>query len=92
MPDLSILSTSRIITLTFAVALGELAMFVPVTYLASYAMAHNQSPQFAYRLLTLLNVSSLLGRWIPRYLRDKLGFFNSQIAVTIMCLTSVLAL
>ena len=92
LPDLSVLREGRVAVMTMGACFIELAFFIPVTYLPSYAIANGQSSQDAYRLLTLLNVGSLIGRWIPGYLGDKLGRFNAQISALVLCLVATLTI
>ncbi|KAF2651150.1 MFS transporter, MCP family, solute carrier family 16, member 10 [Lophiostoma macrostomum CBS 122681] len=92
LPDLTVLLEARVLALTCGVFFVELAFFVPVTYLSSYALRKGLSTQTSFLLLTILNVGSLLGRWLPGYLGDKLGRFNTQIVAISACLAAILGL
>jgi predicted MFS family arabinose efflux permease len=92
LPDLTNLRQPRIVFITFGACFIELAFFIPVTYLPSYAIANGHSSEDAYRLLTFLNIGSLIGRLLPGYLGDNLGRFNTQIGALISCLIAVLTL
>ncbi|CAK7235803.1 hypothetical protein SEUCBS140593_009404 [Sporothrix eucalyptigena] len=69
-----------------------LGLFIPMTYIASYAQAQGMSLHTAYLMVTLMNVGSLLGRWLPGWLGDKLGRFNTQVAALSLCLVSILGI
>jgi MFS family permease len=64
----------------------EWALFVPITYLTTFAVATGaMSPAFSYQLLAIFNAGSCIGRWVPGFLADKLGRFNSMIAALAIC-------
>ena len=67
----------------------EWALFVPLTYLTSYAIAQGVPATFSYQLLAILNVGSVFGRGAPGFLADKFGRFNTMILTVAMCLFSV---
>lgn len=91
-PDFRIFR-DKVFTLTTAgVFFLEWGLFVPVTYLSSYALASDVSPAFSYQLLAILNAGSFFGRWLPGQICDKLGRFNTMIATVILCLVSVLGI
>jgi len=88
-PDLRILLVPRMAILATGALFIELGLFIPLTYAASYAISHGMSSEVAYRMVTLLNVGSLLGRWLPGWMGDKIGRFNAQIIALALCLVSV---
>lgn len=77
---------------TAGVFLMEMGLFVPISYLSSYAIAQGFTPNFAYQLLAIFNAGSFFGRWIPGHLADIFGRFNTMIFFTALCLVSTLAL
>ncbi|OKL64249.1 hypothetical protein UA08_00067 [Talaromyces atroroseus] len=88
MPDFRIF-IDPIFTLTTAgVFLIEWGLFVPVTYISSYALAEGVSNAFSYQILAILNAGSALGRWLPGYVADYLGRFNTMILAVLGCLLS----
>ena len=91
-PDLRILMSARMAILAVGALFVELGLFIPLTYITSYATSHGISTQAAYRMVTLLNVGSLLGRWLPGWLGDKMGRFNAQIVALALCLVSILGI
>jgi MFS family permease len=46
----------------------------------------------SYQLLAVLNVGSVIGRWLPGYIADKMGRFNAMILTVFLCLTSTLCI
>lgn len=73
------------LTTTLAITVIEFAVFLPITYLPSAALASNLPPQTSYRLIALLNAGSVPGRALPNYLSDHLGRFNVMIATALAC-------
>ncbi|KAK7428040.1 hypothetical protein QQZ08_005472 [Neonectria magnoliae] len=92
LPDVGILLAPRMAVLAVGAFFIELGLFIPMTYITSYAHAHGMSTATAYRMVMLLNVGSLLGRWLPGWLGDKWGRFNAQIAALTLCLVTVLGI
>lgn len=77
---------------TLAVFLVEFAVFVPLTYVSSYAIAIGVAPAAAYRLVALLNLGSVPGRVLPGYAADRWGRFEVMIATTLGSSLCILAL
>ncbi|KAB2579257.1 Major facilitator superfamily [Lasiodiplodia theobromae] len=77
---------------TVAVFLIEFAIFIPLTYVPSYAIHVGVEPQHAYRLIALLNVGSVPGRALPGYLADRFGRFNVMIITSLVCSVFIFAL
>lgn len=91
-PDLTIFRYGALTCTALGVFFLEWGLFIPFAYLATYALDHGCSSQFAYMLLSLLNVGGIFGRWIPGYLADKVGRFNMLILTVLGCLVSLLCL
>ncbi|KAL3451135.1 major facilitator superfamily domain-containing protein [Aspergillus insuetus] len=72
--------------------LMEYGVLIPLTYIMSYATAHNISTGDTYILPALLNAGSVAGRVIPGLLADKLGRFNMLLATMAGCASTVLAM
>ena len=66
----------------------EFGMFVPIAYISSYALDHGINQALAYQLLAILNVGSFFGRWIPGFIADYTGRFNTMIATILLSLVS----
>ncbi|KAJ9642780.1 hypothetical protein H2204_002428 [Knufia peltigerae] len=91
-PSLSPLRRLRNLLLAGSLFFVETSIFIPVAYLASYGLQQGLPESISYRLLTFLNVGSLIGRWLPGYLGDKIGRFNAFILALVLCLVSVLGI
>ncbi|KAM3500417.1 hypothetical protein MY10362_006416, partial [Beauveria mimosiformis] len=70
---------------TAAVFLVEFAVFIPYTYLSSYALHVGMAPDKAYLLNALLNAGAVPGRAIPGYVGDKVGAFNTMCVTSSVC-------
>ncbi|GAB7328995.1 hypothetical protein MBLNU13_g00851t2 [Cladosporium sp. NU13] len=73
------------LTTTLAITVIEFAVFLPITYLPSAALASNLPPQTSYRLIAFLNAGSVPGRALPNYLSDHFGRFNVMIITALAC-------
>ncbi|EED18362.1 monocarboxylate permease, putative [Talaromyces stipitatus ATCC 10500] len=88
-PDLSIFRQSDLMLATMGIFFMEWALFIPLTYLTSFALDINMSSESAYMLLSLVNAAAVFGRWIPGYCADRIGRFNALIITIAMCLVFI---
>ncbi|EPS30357.1 hypothetical protein POX_b02634 [Penicillium oxalicum] len=86
MPDFLIFRDVRFALTTASVFFIEWGLFVPISYITSYALDHGFSSEFSYQILAILNVGSFFGRWLPGFFADFLGRFNTLIATVALCL------
>ena len=91
-PDFRIFRDKVFSLTTAGVFMIEWALFIPLSYISSYALAHAVDPTFSYQLLAILNAGSFFGRWAPGYIADRFGRFNTMIATVALCLLSTLTL
>ncbi|RAL15732.1 MFS general substrate transporter [Aspergillus homomorphus CBS 101889] len=77
---------------TAAIFLTECAVFIPSTYISSYAVHVGLSNIIAYLLLVFLNLGMIPGRILPALAADRLGRFNIMILTTLICAIMTLAL
>ena len=91
-PDFRIYKHKVFALTTAGVFFIEWALFIPLSYISSYAIAHGVNEAFGYQLLSILNAGSFFGRWLPGYMADRCGRFNAMIATCMLCLVSVLCL
>lgn len=91
-PDFRILKDKTFAFTTAGVFFVEWGLFVPLSFISSYALHEGINPAFAYQILAVINAGSVFGRWLPGYVADKIGRFNTMIATVAMCLVSVLGL
>jgi hypothetical protein len=66
-PDLRIFKSAAFSITTLGVFLIEWGLFVPITYISSYALSQGFSQAFAFQILPIMNVGSFFGRWILQY-------------------------
>ncbi|KAF1954652.1 MFS general substrate transporter [Byssothecium circinans] len=93
MPDLKIFRDKSYLLLTVGIYLMEWALFVPITYLTSFATSTGAlSPGLSYQILAIFNGGSFFGRLASGYMADKLGRFNSMIAALALCTATTLSL
>jgi MFS family permease len=86
-PDPRIFLNKPFALTTVAVFCLEFALFIPLTYISSYALAQGFSQAFSYQILTILNVGSVFGRVFPGWYADIIGPFNANmisVVVTIV--------
>ncbi|KAL1966565.1 hypothetical protein VTN77DRAFT_3976 [Rasamsonia byssochlamydoides] len=86
LPDFRIFRDPAFTLTTAGIFFIEWGLFVPLSYISSYALAHGLSPSFSYQILAILNVGSFFGRWIPGYFADFIGRFNGIIVTVLLCL------
>ncbi len=92
LPDFTIFKDVTFALTTSGVFFTEWGLFVPLTYISSYALARGLPMAFSYQLVAILNAGSFFGRWLPNYVADRLGRFNTMIVMVALCLLMTLAL
>ncbi|KAK0729805.1 major facilitator superfamily domain-containing protein [Lasiosphaeris hirsuta] len=86
-PDIRIFKNKTFALATGAVFMLEFALFIPLTYISSYALSKGFSQAFSFDVLTIVNAGSIFGRVLPGYWADCIGPFNANIisaAVTVV--------
>lgn len=91
-PDFAIFGDRRFALAAVGVFFMEYGLFVPLTYIVSYATSHGFDASDASILLSLLNAGSVLGRFLPGLLADIMGRFNVIIMTISLCAATVLGL
>ncbi|PSR88559.1 major facilitator superfamily domain-containing protein [Coniella lustricola] len=91
-PDLRIFRNRAFLLCTIGIFLLEFALFIPVTYISSYARDNGFSTAFSYQILPILNAGSAFGRALPGWWGDIIGPFNVNMLMTLGCLISCLAI
>lgn len=86
LPDFWIFRDAKFAFTTAGIFFIEWGLFVPISYISSYALAHGVSTKLSYQMVAFLNVGSVLGRAIPGFIADFLGRFNALIVTVALCL------
>ncbi|GLA29760.1 hypothetical protein AnigIFM63604_011053 [Aspergillus niger] len=85
-PDLKILKEPGFLLTTLSVFFIEWGLFVPISYISSYALTDGVNQRLSYQLLAILNAGSFFGRLVPGYMADFIGRFNTLIITVALCL------
>lgn len=86
LPEFTILRECKFLLTTLSVFFIEWGLFIPITYISSYALSHGLSTKLSYQLLAILNAGSFFGRLLPGFLADSIGRFNTLIITVAFCL------
>ncbi|KAK1638760.1 major facilitator superfamily domain-containing protein [Colletotrichum phormii] len=90
--DLKALKETKFGLATLAVFLIEFAVFIPYTYICSYAIHEGIDLQKSLLLSALLNAGAIPGRALPGYVADRFGPFNVMCVTALVCSTFIFAL
>lgn len=85
LPDPRIFRDPTFSLVTLAVFFLEWGLFVPISYLTTFALRIGVEEKFAYQLIAIFNAGSCFGRWLPGILADRVGRFNAMILTTVIC-------
>ncbi|OQE26083.1 hypothetical protein PENFLA_c007G07930 [Penicillium flavigenum] len=77
---------------TVAIFLVEFAVFIPITYIASYGAYIGVEDTMSYLLIPFLNIGAIPGRFLPGLVADRLGRFNVMVLTSLICSLLTLAL
>ncbi|KAJ3539116.1 hypothetical protein NM208_g5623 [Fusarium decemcellulare] len=83
--DLNALRELHFGVTTFSVFLIEFAVFIPYTYIPSYALAAGFESKKAHMLNVLLNVGAVPGLALPSYAANRFGSFNTMCVTAFAC-------
>ena len=83
--DLKAFKSLKFSLTTAGVFLIEWGLFVPLTYITSYAIHLGMPEAFSYQLLVIMNVGSVFGRWLPGLVADRIGRFNTMCLTVTLC-------
>ncbi|KAH6981535.1 riboflavin transporter MCH5 [Ilyonectria sp. MPI-CAGE-AT-0026] len=89
-PDIRIFKETPFLFTTVAVFLMEFALFIPLTYISSYAAAQGFGDKFSFQILTIMNAGSFFGRLLPGWWADRAGPFNSNMASVLLSIFACL--
>ena len=82
----------RFALVTVSVFMSEFAVFIPYTYISSYAIHVGFTTQQAFLLNALVNLGAIPGRALPGFLADRVGAFNILGTTTSVCAVLMLAM
>lgn len=91
-PDFTIFKNTPFLLTTISMFLMEFALFIPLTYISSYAQAQGFTKAFSFQILPILNAASAFGRALPGYWADVIGPFNINIIMLTFCTIACLAI
>lgn len=89
-PDFRIFRDRAFALTTIGIFLLEFALFVPITYISSYARAQGFSTSFAFHIVPILNAASAFGRALPGYWGDVIGPFNINLVMIVLSVVACL--
>ena len=92
LPDVRVFRSVPFTLLVAGIFFSEWGLTVPLNFISSYALDHDFPVGLSYQLLAILNAGSFFGRWIPGYVADKIGRFNTVIITLVLSLVSTLAI
>ncbi|CAG9981949.1 unnamed protein product [Clonostachys byssicola] len=90
--DFGQLRDAKFAITVLAIFLVEFAVFVPYSYISSYAVRSGLGLQTSLLLNTVLNAGAIPGRVLPGYVADRVGAFNTMCATSLCCGALVLGL
>ena len=90
--DLWALKDAKFATATVATFLIEFAVFIPYSYISSYAISSGLGAETAYLLNALLNAGAIPGRALPGYVADTFGVYNTMCVTSLVCATFIFGL
>ncbi|CAM1502159.1 Fc.00g041430.m01.CDS01 [Cosmosporella sp. VM-42] len=89
-PDFRIFKQIPFLLTTIGIFLLEFSLFIPLSYISTYALYKGFSQDFAYHLLPIMNAGSVLGRVLPGYYSDVIGPYNVSILAVLLSIVSCL--
>jgi len=92
LPRVTVLLELKTAVMAVGLLLAEMALYIPLSFLPRYALAHGLSLTTSYRMLMFVNIGSLCGRWFPGLIAEKIGPFNMNILSMVLCTVSVLGI
>jgi MFS family permease len=76
---------------TVGIFLMEFGLFIPLGFVSLYARAQGFDEAFSFRILTVLNAASVLGRALPGWWADIIGPANADILALVQSIVACLA-
>lgn len=83
--DFRALKDIKYASTTVAVFMVEFAVFIPITYIASYGAYVGIEDTMSYLLIPFLNIGAIPGRFLPGLIADRVGRFNVMVLTSLIC-------
>lgn len=90
--DFTLLRDLKFAVTVCAIFFVEFAVFIPYSYISSYAIYQGMTLQNSLLLNVLLNAGAIPGRMLPGYVADRVGAFNTMCVTSLSCGVLVLGL
>jgi len=91
LPDPMIFRDPTFTLVVAATFMLEWGLFVPVSYLTSFALSIGVNQDLSYQIIAVFNAGSCFGRWLPGLVADRYGRFNTMTLTVILCSISIWA-
>lgn len=97
-PNFGVFRNPRFALAAAGIFFMEWGLFIPLTFIVSFAAANDGGgggggdANASYTLLSYLNAGSVVGRFLPGALADRLGRFNVIIVTIALCCATVFGL
>lgn len=91
-PDLTVFKDLPFTFVTLGIFLMEWGLFVPLTYITTYAVSHGHSSSFSFKIVSILNAGSFFGRFSAGLVADMIGRLNTLILSLLCCVIACFAL
>lgn len=92
LPNFAVFRDKRFALAAAGIFFMEWGLFIPLTFIVSFAAANGQNANSSYTLLAYLNVGSVIGRFLPGAMADRFGRFNVIIVTISLCCGTVFGL
>lgn len=92
LPDVMVFRSVPYALLVTGIFFSEWGLVIPLNYISSYGLDQGFPAALSYQLMAILNAGSFFGRWLPGYVADKMGRFNTVIITLFLCVVSTLAI
>ncbi|KIN00264.1 hypothetical protein OIDMADRAFT_104220 [Oidiodendron maius Zn] len=91
-PDLTVFKDLPFTFVTLGIFLMEWGLFIPLTYITTYAVSHGHSSSFSFKIVSILNAGSFFGRFSAGLVADMIGRLNTLILSLLCCVIACFAL
>lgn len=91
-PDFTVFRNPKFTLCAVGIFFMEWGLFIPITYIISYASSVQKSTVHSYTILAILNAGSAVGRFLPGLAADRYGRFNIILITIALCFITVFGL